>query len=138
MDGIAIGAAAEAVVNLLRRAHLERGRGLAVERAARLVFHAGLFQRHPGIDHGDDIHRRQQRGGIDSRLIGLTGHLRQQLPILCQRERTGRLDVSPQGLAFQRVLARHHAQSLHGRQMVHHRLVFQTQMVGYLRHRHTR
>ena len=54
-DGRAVRAAAEAVVELLRRAHRERRRLLAVERAARLVVRPGLLERDVAVDDVDDV-----------------------------------------------------------------------------------
>src|SRR5205085_2867926 len=51
----AVLAAAEAVVELLVRAHRERGGLLVVERAAGLVFAPGLLQRHAGADDLHDV-----------------------------------------------------------------------------------
>src|SRR5262249_54382042 len=54
-DGVAVHAAAEAVIELLGRADGERGRLLGVERAAGDVIRAALFQRYIALDHVDDI-----------------------------------------------------------------------------------
>ncbi|MNC95153.1 hypothetical protein D3C83_121990 [compost metagenome] len=48
-------AAAEAVIELLGRAHGEGRRFLAVERAARDVIRAGALQLHVPIHHFDDV-----------------------------------------------------------------------------------
>jgi len=45
-DGVAVRAAAKAVIELLRRADGERGRLLVMERAQALVIRAALFQAH--------------------------------------------------------------------------------------------
>jgi hypothetical protein len=57
----AVSATPEAVVELLGRAHGERRRFLAVERAARLVVSARFFERDVPIDNVDDVDTGQQR-----------------------------------------------------------------------------
>src|SRR5262249_61967405 len=59
-DRVAVRAAAEAVVELLRLAHRERGRLLAVERAQPDPVRAALLQRHPARDDGDDVDAVEQ------------------------------------------------------------------------------
>jgi len=54
-EGIAAGAAAEAVIELLVGADAERRGFLFVERAAGGVVLAGLFQLHARADHVDDV-----------------------------------------------------------------------------------
>ena len=59
-DRGAVGAAAEAVVELLVRDYGERGRLLVVERTARLVFLAGALERDVVLDDLDDVGRRDE------------------------------------------------------------------------------
>ena len=59
-EGIAAGAAAEAVVELLLGVHREGRRLLVVEGAAGAVVLAGLLQLHPAVDHVDDVDPLEQ------------------------------------------------------------------------------
>src|SRR5581483_10705781 len=59
-DRVAVRAAAEAVVELLGRAHRERRRLLAVERAAGGEVGAGLLERDVTLDHVDDVDAVEQ------------------------------------------------------------------------------
>ena len=59
-DGGALGAAAEAVIELFARRDRERGRTLVVERAARRVILALFLQRQACADNFDQIDARQQ------------------------------------------------------------------------------
>ena len=52
--------ASEAVVDLLLATHAERRRPLLVERAASEEVAAPLPQPHPGLDHVDDVHPREE------------------------------------------------------------------------------
>ena len=70
----AVRAAAEAVVELLVRAHPERRRLLVVEGAAGLVFAARFLQRDARADQLDDVAARDQV--IDEALRDATGHRR--------------------------------------------------------------
>jgi hypothetical protein len=54
-DGRAVGAAAEAVIELLGRADREGGGFFAVEGAARLVVGAGLLEGNVALDDRDDV-----------------------------------------------------------------------------------
>ena len=65
-DGVAVRAAAEAVVELLRRAHREGWRLLGVERAAGAVVRSRLLELHVPVDHVDDVDAREQ--GLDELL----------------------------------------------------------------------
>jgi len=56
----AVGPAAEAVIELLLRAHRERRRALVVEGTAGLVFAAGALERYPRLDQLDDVGAREQ------------------------------------------------------------------------------
>ena len=71
-DRAAVGAAAEAVVELLAGADGEGWRFLVMERAAGLVLAAGLFQRHPGVDDIHDINAVEEF--IDETLRDAAGH----------------------------------------------------------------
>ena len=68
----AVRAAAEAVIELLVRAHGERRRLLVVERTARLVVLAGFLERDAAVDEIDDIDPIEQI--IDERLGNPAGH----------------------------------------------------------------
>ena len=59
-DGAAVGAAAEAMVELLGRADRKRGRLFRMERAAGRVVGAGLLQRDIALHHVDDVDAGQQ------------------------------------------------------------------------------
>jgi hypothetical protein len=59
-DRIAVRAAAEAVVELLRRAHRERRRLLVMERAEAEMIRARLFQLHVARHDIDDVDANQQ------------------------------------------------------------------------------
>ena len=60
-DGGAMSATAEAMVELLGGTDAERGRLLAVERAAGHVVGAGLLERDVAVDHLDDVDPSEQR-----------------------------------------------------------------------------
>ncbi len=68
----AVRSAAETVIELLVRAHPEGRRFLAVEGAIRLVFAAGLLERHPRADDFDDV--RACDDFVDEGLWNAPGH----------------------------------------------------------------
>ena len=71
-DHGAVRTAAEAMIELLLRAHPERGRFLVVKRAAGLVFAPGFLERHARADDLDDIRARDDL--VDERLGNAAGH----------------------------------------------------------------
>jgi len=71
-DGRAVGAAAEAVVELFVRADGEGRRLFVMEGAAGLVVLAGLFQGHEFVNQGDDVRAGQQF--VDKLLWDPAGH----------------------------------------------------------------
>ncbi len=60
VDGVAVCATAEAVVELFFTVYGERGGFFVMERTARMVVLALLFQLNPRVDQIDDIGSRQQ------------------------------------------------------------------------------
>ena len=68
----AVRAAAEAVIELLVRAHPERGGLFVVERAAGLELAPGLFQRHAAADEFDDVGTGDKL--VDEGLGNAAGH----------------------------------------------------------------
>ena len=60
LDRAAVRAATKAVIELLGRAHRERGRALVMERATRTPVAASFFHHHALPDHVDDIDASQQ------------------------------------------------------------------------------
>jgi hypothetical protein len=81
-DGVAVLAAAEAVIELLGRADAEAGRLLAMKRAQPHEIGAALFELHVAADHFDHVDAREQFG--DERLGN--GHK----AILTDRAQAGR------------------------------------------------
>src|SRR5690606_17678361 len=77
-DRAAVRAAAKAVEELLGRADGEARGAFVVERAARLPVAAGFLQRHPRLDHLDNIDARQQF--IDEMGGNAAGHDRRIVP----------------------------------------------------------
>ena len=70
-DRGAVRAAAEAVVELLGRGHVERRRALVVERARRAVFAALALELHARANHLDDVGACEQ---VVDESVGQAGH----------------------------------------------------------------
>ncbi|CAM5434678.1 hypothetical protein RLIN73S_01362 [Rhodanobacter lindaniclasticus] len=85
LDRAAVHAAAEAVEELLGRADVERGRALVVERAAGGPLAPGLLQRHPPLDHVDDVDAGKQF--IDEAVGDQATHKPPSL-VACRRSRS--------------------------------------------------